>query len=255
MRNPERLRPIQRALLACAAWLAVTAHAHARQVPTLRQRVEDQAAVLSATERASLENQLAAYEQRTGHQFAVLTVPSLEGDPIEDFSIRVAEAWKLGDKARDDGLIVVLALQERKVRIEVGYGLEGVVTDAVSAQVIARDMSPHFRRAAYGEGLLAGLDTLMKVAAGEATGAARKAPTEDRPGGSDWLVPVVFIIIFILLSGGGRGGRRRRGGFFMFPPIGMGGWSAGGRGGFGGGGGGFGGGGGGFGGGGASGSW
>ncbi len=242
------MRWLARAVLVGAAVL-LARPAQAVEVPKLTQRVEDKANVLQPQQRAQLEEKLAAYEQRTGHQFAVLTVPSLDGDPIEDFSIRVAEAWRLGDKSRDDGLLLVLALQERRVRIEVGYGLEGVVTDAVAGRVIADDMTPLFRSGNYAEGLAAGLTRLMAAADGEAVGPARRP--RNRSEGKAWVGPLIMILIFLFFSGGGRGRRR---GFFMLPPFGMGGWTAGGRRG-GGGFGGFGGGGGSFGGGGASGGW
>lgn len=115
-----------------ALWAALFASwALGLEVPPLRQRVEDSAGILRPEQRQALEQSLADYEQRTGHQIAELTVPSLRGDPLEDFSIRVVEAWKLGDRKRDDGLLIVMALEERKVRIEVGYGLEGVVRAAL----------------------------------------------------------------------------------------------------------------------------
>src|SRR5262245_10271229 len=120
---------------ALACWLIVAAAvsgalpARALDVPPLGARVNDAAQLLSASERAALEAKLAAYEAQSGQQFVLVTVPSLEGDPIEDFSIRVAEKWKIGQRGKDDGLIVVVARDDRKMRIEVGYGLEGDVTD------------------------------------------------------------------------------------------------------------------------------
>jgi uncharacterized protein len=231
-------------------------------VPTLTKRVEDQAAVLSLPQASELEGKLAAYEQRTGHQFALLTIKTLNGDPIEEFSIRVASAWKLGNKKRDDGLLVILALQERKVRIEVGYGLEGVVTDAVSRQVIDNQMRPHFVRGDYASGLLSGVEVLMARAQDESTGAAKRLQAEPQQR-FGWLVPLIFVVTMVLLSVGRRRGGGGGGAGMMLLPwvLGMGaGWSSGrggrGGGGFsGGGGGGFGGFGGGFGGGGASGDW
>ncbi|MDX2024563.1 MAG: TPM domain-containing protein [Deltaproteobacteria bacterium] len=242
-------------IIGVIAWVGI---AQAAPVPTLSRRVEDQAGVLSAQQQQELESTLAAYEQRTGHQFALLTVKSLDGSPLEEFSIQVADAWKLGDKQRDDGLLVLLAVQERRVRVEVGYGLEGVITDAVSRQVIDNQMKPHFRSGDYAGGLMAGFDALMAAAQNESTGAARKHTTQARAS-RPWLFPLLAVLALLFLSAG----RRRRRSSLWFPfgmGMGMGGWSSGrgGRGGgpFGGGlGGGFGGGGGGFGGGGASGDW
>ena len=251
-----RLRKVVQAAAIVVATMPLPS-AFALDVPKLQQRVTDLAAVLQPQQRSNLEQELTAYEQRTGHQFAVLTVPTLAGDPLEDFSMRVAEAWKVGDKKRDDGLLVLLALQERKVRIEVGYGLEGVVTDAVAKRVISEHMAPEFREGDYAAGLLAGLQTLMKAAQGESLGPPKR---DEKPSSrADWVIPLIFVVALIFFTrnrrgGGGRGGRGA--GFLMLPFLGMGGWSSGGRGSGGGGfGGGFGGGGGGFGGGGASGDW
>lgn len=160
--------------LCAALWLWVTP-ALARDVPPLRGRVTDDAGVLSTAEVRRIEQRLMDYEQATGRQFAVLTVTSLEGDPIEDFSIRVVEAWKLGRKGEDDGLLLLLAVEDRKVRIEVGYGLEGEVTDLVSARIIHDVMRPYLRSDRYGEALAAGVEALIAVA-GPTT-----APPEEPP--------------------------------------------------------------------------
>lgn len=224
-------------------------------LPALDARVTDTARLLSPNAVRSLEERLAEYERTTGHQFAFVSIDSLDGAPIEDFSIRLVEKWKLGDKKRDDGLLLLVAKQERKMRIEVGYGLEGAVPDAVAAQVIRTELQPAFRAGDFDRGVLGAFDLLMKVAAGESL---REEPAEVREAPSPWgrLVPVIVFIVFALLMSGGGGGRRGRGGWAGVGPA-LGGWGAGGfgggrsRGGFGG----WSGGGGGFGGGGSSGSW
>ena len=259
-----RLSALRRGLahrwLACAllATLGFATVALALDVPSLSVRVNDHAGLLAGRAQA-LEQKLAAYEQATGHQFALLTVPSLEGDPIEDFSVRVVDQWKLGDKARDDGLLMIIAASDRKLRIEVGYGLEGEITDAFSAGVIREVIQPNFRAGRYAEGIEQAFDLLMAKGQGIAVGVPR-APRVAADRSS--LVPfVVFGIVgLIVLSrffggGGGGGGRRRRRGGILFLPGGFGGGGGWGGGGFGGGGGWGGGGGGGFGGGGASGDW
>ena len=119
---------------------------HALDVPALTGRVVDRADVLPPDAEQRITALLEAHERGSGQQFAVLTVPSLEDDPIEDFSIRVVEAWKLGKKGKDDGLLLLVVPKDRKVRVEVGYGLEGDVTDAVSARVIREVIQPAFRR-------------------------------------------------------------------------------------------------------------
>jgi uncharacterized protein len=161
-------------VLAAALWLWAVPAA-AREIPALRGRVTDEAGVLSADEVRELDRRLAAYEQATGRQLAVLVIESLEGDPLEDFSIRVVEAWKLGRKGTDDGILVLLAMDERKVRIEVGYGLEGEVTDLVSARIIHDVMRPYLRQDRPGQALLAGVDALV-AAAGAGEGVPEAGP-------------------------------------------------------------------------------
>lgn len=163
------------ALLA-VLWLWVEPAA-AREVPALQGRVTDEAGVLSAAEAQQLDQRLAAYEQATGRQIAVLVVRSLEGDPLEDFSIRVVEAWKLGTKGRDDGILVLLAMEERKVRIEVGYGLEGEVTDLVSARIIHDVMRPYLVQGRPGQALVSGVDALVTAAGG-----GEGPPPDEGPG-------------------------------------------------------------------------
>jgi uncharacterized protein len=236
--------------------------AHALDVPALSARVNDYAKLLTPERAQAIESQLAAYERQSGHQFALLTVKSLEGDSLEDFSIRVAEAWKLGDEKRDGGLVLIVVPDERKMRIEVGYGLEGDIPDAVSARVIREIMAPAFRRGEYGLGIELAFDALIRAASGQAV-------ADDRASGDDAetvaerpvrrersllnLIPFALLIIFLFGFGGGR--RGGGGGMLIGSMLaGMGGGGGGYRSG-GGGGGGFRGGGGGFGGGGASGGW
>jgi uncharacterized protein len=239
--------------------------AQAREIPALVARAQDQAGLLSPSLRTRVDAQLLAYEQKTGHQLILLTLPSLEGEPLEDFTIHVMESWKLGNKDRDDGLLLFVAVAERKIRIEVGQGLEGDVTDAVSSRIINETMKPAFQRGDMEGGIVQGLAALM---------AATGAPDIPLPatqgrrvqhrqvGGS----PLGFIVVLILLALFGSGRGRRGGWGWGAAPIlfggrrgGFGGGSFGGfgGGGFGGGGGGSPprGGGGGFSGGGASGGW
>ncbi len=243
------------AVFALLIYLFASSGASAKDVPPLTGRVTDQAGVLSAEERTQLGALLAAHEQATGHQFAVLIVPSLEGDPIEDFSIRVVEAWQLGKKGTDDGLLLLVALEDRKMRIEVGYGLEGEIPDALAGRIVREEIRPRFKAGHYADGIAAGLVTLMRVSGWEPPATAGVPQTHTpRSRGPVSLVQVMFwiamIIFFVFM--GGRGG----GGWLMLFALHA---LGGGRhfGGGGGGGGGFGGfsGGGGFGGGGASGDW
>jgi uncharacterized protein len=136
-------------------------------VPALRARVNDLAGVLDAATAARLESRLADFERETSHQIAVLTVPSLEGEAIEPFALRVAEAWQLGQAGADNGILVVVAPQDRRARIEVGYGLEGVVPDAIAKRVLEDVMFSHFRSGDFAGGVEAGVDALMQAARGE----------------------------------------------------------------------------------------
>jgi uncharacterized protein len=232
----------------------------APEPPKLEGRVNDLGGVLSPQGKQRLESELAQYEKKTGHQFAFLSVESLEGRPIEDFAMAVAEKWKLGDKTRDDGLIVIVAKADRQMRIEVGYGLEGAVPDALAAKIIRNEMVPSFRSGDFDGGVERAFGLLMRAAEGESVGVPPRGAA-GRSAASRLAPILIFIVVMLLLwgsgSGGGSGGVRRSvlGGGMMGT-----GWGAfgGGRGGFGGGGfggGGFGGGGGGFGGGGSSGRW
>jgi uncharacterized protein len=213
-------------------------------VPALRGRINDYANLLDEHQSAQLEYALQRYEAQTTNQIVLLTIPSLEGEDLEGFSVRVAETWKIGQKGKDNGVILLVTLKERKVRIEVGYGLEGVLTDAEASQIIRHVIAPAFRTGDYFGGISSGLTAIVKATKGEFQ--APKEPTS--PYSSHGLL-LLFLLIIILFSRFGRfmflGGMLGRG---MFGGR-MG------RGGFGGGFGGFSGGGGGFGGGGASGSW
>ncbi|MEI7751688.1 MAG: TPM domain-containing protein [Candidatus Omnitrophota bacterium] len=209
--------------------------------------VTDRAGFLSSSEKAQLEATLRAFDAKTSNQVVVATFPSLEGEALDDFSIRLAEAWKAGQKRKDNGVIFLIFKNDRKMRIEVGYGLEGVLTDALSGQIISRVVAPYFRKGDYSGGILAGTDAIMKATQGEFKG----VPQRQRPNAGARLIVLfgVFFLFHLFARANSKriGGPRGRGGFFV--PMG-GGFRSGG-GGFGG----FSGGGGGFGGGGASGGW
>ncbi|MEM9174310.1 MAG: TPM domain-containing protein [Myxococcota bacterium] len=136
-------------------------------VPTLSSRVVDGAGLLDAATAQRLRRTLADYETATGHQVVVLTLPTLDGEAIEAFGIRVAEAWKIGTAEFDDGVIVIVAARDRRVRIEVGYGMEGVLPDALAARIIDEVMIPEFRGGRMGAGILAGVDAILAAGRGE----------------------------------------------------------------------------------------
>jgi len=237
----------------------------ALKVPPLTGRVVDDADILSPQVEAQLTTELADLEARTGRQVVVATVPDLQGYEIEEFANPLFRAWKIGDKDRDDGVLFLVAPAQRKVRIEVGYGLEPVLTDALSSVILQRQVLPAFRDGQMEAGVAAGTRAIVQqLALPEDEAKARVAQasssqTQTDSGGLSFGGVLVILIVFWVLSGLLRG--RRRGGLWWLLPTllsggGRGGGFGGGGGGFGGGGGGgFSGGGGSSGGGGASGGW
>jgi uncharacterized protein len=137
------------------------------EVPELRGRINDVAGMLPNDRALDLEERLTALEQETGHQIVVLTLPSLQGDSLEDFSIRVAETWKIGENTFDNGAILLIAQKERKIRIEVGYGLEGVLPDAVASRIIRETIIPPFRNGDYAAAIEAGIEAIIHVTRAE----------------------------------------------------------------------------------------
>jgi uncharacterized protein len=254
--SPLRL-PVLLGLLLAAA-LCVTA-AQALEFPALTGRVVDNAKLLSSGQESALTAQLASHEAATSNQVVVVTLPSLQGTSIDDFGYQLGRHWGIGQVGRDNGVLLIVAPNERKVRIEVGYGLEGDLPDAIARAIIDNDILPAFRRNDYPGGIAAGVDAIILAIEGSYE-AAPETTGQNRFG---WL-PILFIaLIFGTMAfhyfvdnfdkKDGRWVRRRRprrrsGSFYGFGG-GSGSRSSGGAGG------GFSGGGGGFGGGGSSGSW
>jgi uncharacterized protein len=178
-----------------AALLATPAVA--LDVPPLAGRVVDLAHILPNSTVESLTTQLAAHETKSSNQVAVLIIPSLEGDAIEEFSHRVATAWKLGQKGTDNGALLLMAIQERKVRIEVGYGLEGVLTDARSAQIIRNEIVPRFRAGDMPGGVTAGINTILKTIEGTYQASEKTVPRQE----SDVIEQVMTAVVVGLLVG------------------------------------------------------
>lgn len=162
----------------------ISSHAVALDVPPLRGRINDYAALLPAAKSSELEARLAQFEQETGHQVALLTIPTLDGDSLEDFSIRVAESWKIGRKGFDNGAILIIAAKDRKLRIEVGYGLEGVLPDAIASRIIREVIVPEFRANNYSGGIEAGLDAIMRISRGETLPERARNARPERSEGS-----------------------------------------------------------------------
>ena len=166
-------------------------------MPALTGRVNDHTATLSAEQKASLEQLLQGFEARKGAQIAVLLVPSTGGEPIEQYALRVAEQWKIGRKKVDDGAILVVAKDDRALRIEVGYGLEGALNDATAKRIVSEAIVPRFRQGDFYGGLSAGLDRMIRVIDGEPL--PGPSSPSGAPGGES-LPMLVMVALFAALA-------------------------------------------------------
>jgi uncharacterized protein len=176
-------------------------------VPTLSGRIVDLARILPAEVAADLVHELEAHEAKTGNQVAVLTLPSLEGEPLEEFSHRVATTWKLGQKGTDNGALLLVAMKERRIRIEVGYGLEGALTDARSAQIIRNHIVPRFRAGDLQGGIATGVRAILGTIEGTYSvteGQPALVPTADEPSAFEYVIVgvIVGLMAGLLLSNG-----------------------------------------------------
>src|SRR5437016_1461924 len=179
---------------------ALASPAAALDVPPLTGRIVDNAHLLPADRTASLSAELATHEARTGNQVAVLTLPSLEGEPLEEFSHRVATAWKLGRKGTDNGVLILVVPNDRKVRIEVGYGLEGTLTDLKSSRIIREEMVPQFRNGDFSGGIAAGVRAVLGTIEGTYTPPARKRGTAGSTVDGSWGIFFVALVVGILTA-------------------------------------------------------
>lgn len=167
-------------------------------VPALRARVTDLTATLDATQKSTLEKTLADFEAKKGAQIAVLMVPTTEPETVEQYAVRVEEVWKLGRKGVDDVVLLVIAKNDRKLRIEVGYGLEGALTDAVAKRIIADDIVPRFKQGDFYGGVTAGVDRITRVIDGEALPPPRAASASHHSSGRDNLFFIGFMLVFVV---------------------------------------------------------
>lgn len=188
---------MRRVLLALAACACTALAAADVAVPPLAARVTDLTATLAAGQRAALEQKLAAFEARKGSQIAVLIVPTTQPETVEQYAVRVEEAWKLGRKGVDDGVLLLVAKNDRRLRIEVGYGLEGALNDATAKRIIDEDITPRFKQGDFHAGISAGVDRIVRVIDGEPLPPPRQPDrATGLSGHADWIVPALFILMF-----------------------------------------------------------
>jgi len=175
--------------------------------------VHDEANILSPSTKTLLESILKAERDSTSNQIAVLIIPSLDGESLEDYSLKVSEKWQLGQKSKDNGVLLLIALNDRQVRIETGYGLEGVLTDALSSRINRNEIAPHFRQGNYDEGVKSGVIAIIRAIKGEYK---NDDPPQERKSSrrSPIGTILILIIIIIIASRRGRGGRGGGGGYW-----------------------------------------
>lgn len=191
------------AALVAVATLAFVSTAGADvAIPALKTRVTDLTNTLTAEQRSALEQKIGGFELRKGSQVAVLMLPSTMPEEIEQFSIRLAEAWKIGRKGTDDGVILVIAKDDRRLRIEVGYGLEGVIPDAIAKRVISDDITPKFKTGDFYGGISAGVDRIIKLIDGEKLPPPEASgSSQPRSGSRDPFEFLVPAFLFVLIGG------------------------------------------------------
>ena len=249
--------PRRQLALALVLWLWAALAWAAPSFPELTGRVVDNADMIDAADEQKLTDMLAAHEQASGEQLVVVTLPDLAGETIDDYGYQLGRHWGIGQAGEDNGALLLIAKDERKIRIDAGYGLEGRLTDAQSSVIINNIITPAFKQGDFSQGIVGGAKAIIQVLGGDPL-AEPERRSRGESGEPSLLHSIGFFVLLVVIialfgsgGGGGRGGKRRRG---MGMPILMGGGFGGGSsGGFGGGG--FSGGGGSFGGGGASGGW
>jgi uncharacterized protein len=179
MKLQKRIRFIQFMVMGGLICVFAVANLPALEVPPLTGRVNDTAAMLSAATRQQLDDVLARLEQTDSTQIVVLTIPTLGGEVLEEFAIKVVDHWKIGQKGFDNGAMLLIAQNDRKIRIEVGYGLEGSLTDLMAGRIIRNVIVPHFKAGNFDQGVIDGVQSMIKVVRGEYKAAERG------PGGAD----------------------------------------------------------------------
>jgi uncharacterized protein len=194
---------------------------HGLEVPVLKKRVNDYAGLLTSTTERQLETALRDLEATDSTQIVVLTLESLEGENLEDFSMRVAESWQIGQKGLDNGALLIISIKDRKIRIEVGYGLEGTLTDLMAGRIIRNVIVPQFKSGRFDQGVTDGIQSMIQVMRGEFKATEKVLPPASRP--KPWHGNVYSIIVFLFLVN--MMGRIRRplgaaSGGILFPILG-----------------------------------
>ncbi|SFP40157.1 uncharacterized protein SAMN05216229_102149 [Geopseudomonas sagittaria] len=189
--------PARALLVALALGASLPALAELVAVPPLTARVTDQTATLSREQAAALEGKLQAFEAQKGSQLAVLIVPTTGDEPIEQYALRVVEQWQLGRKNVDDGALLIVAKNDRSLRIEVGYGLEGALNDATAKRIVSEIIVPRFQQGDFYGGIDAGIERMIDVIGGEPLPAPERA-VGDLAGEFSQLIPIVMMLVFVL---------------------------------------------------------
>ena len=179
--------------------------------PSTPVLVTDQAGVLSPEQLQALENKLVAIDDSSSNQIAVVILSTLEGNPIEEYATKLFRSWGIGNKKTNNGILLLVAIQDKKIRIEVGYGLEGAIPDITANSIIDNDIKPAFREGAYYEGIDKATDDIAKAAVGEYKVA--RAKKSSRKNNGALMAIIVFVIILVLRGGGGGGSNIGRSGF------------------------------------------
>src|SRR6202049_2887907 len=185
-------------IAAAAAHAPPAAAAAAKEVPFLSGRVVDEAGLLSAAARQRIDGELGALEREPGDQVAVLIAQSLGGEPLEEYSVKVAQTWKLGQKGKDNGILLLISRDDRRLRIEVGYGLEGTLTDLRSNEIIDQVIRPQFRQGDFDGGVEQGVDAIVKVLHGQPLPARPAAPAAGAMPIGD---RIIFALVFLVVVG------------------------------------------------------
>lgn len=207
-------------LMLTVVWLGGQGVALAREVPTHAGYVTDLAGMISPGTEQQLTQVLAAIDKSDSTQIAILTIPSLEGEDLEGFSIRTVEAWKIGQKGSDNGLLLLVAKEERKVRIEVGRGLEGVMTDLKAGRIIDQIITPQFKQSRFDEGLKAGVVAIIQTVRGEFVADPGHNRRRSRKEGPPPVVTYLFLAsIFVAFVGGVSRGAGVIAGTLLFPFV------------------------------------